>query len=582
MYEAFYGLREKPFNLTPDPRFLFLSDKHKEAFAHLLYGIKYRSGFVEITGDIGTGKTTICRTLLRQIDPKTEVAFIFNPGLSEIELLKSINEDFGIASKGTTKKELIDELNTYLVTQRSKGKNAVLVIDEAQNLAPEVLEQVRLLSNLETETEKLLQIILLGQPELRALLSLPELRQLDQRITARYHLKPLDERESVQYIAHRLKKAGAGDTIKFTRGALKRIFAFSGGTPRLINAVCDRALLIGYNEETKRINKKIIQKAEREIRGDLKVGKKAGPSRVFPARLAPYAALTVVLAMVAAFGLGTGYIYYTSYQDTLAVLNRVAEADNSTPDPAPVSVALSLPAPEEAVPLDEPPEVPNPEAFLEKFMELARNVDLPAARANAVDRMLKLWGVELRPDVDPAVDRFIDITSLHGMRCSLVRANINMLKALDYPFVMQLFLPGETQPLYLSVARVVDDKAMICLGEDEVQEMSFEVLENYWYGKAYIFWRDFAVVEELLAQGQQGKSVEWVQQALHNLGYYRGEMSGVYDDQTREAVRQFQSTMRLDDDGVVGPETRMAIYSADPRYPTPSLRAVQSEVVVTS
>ena len=192
MYEAFYGLTEKTFNLTPDPRFLFLSEKHKEAFAHLLFGIKNRTGFIMVSGEIGTGKTTICRSLLSQLDPDIEIAFIFNPRLSPIELLRKINEDFGIQSQGESLKDLIDELNEYLLDRASNGKNCVLVIDEAQNLDPSVLEQIRLLSNLETETQKLLQIILIGQPELAHSLQLPELRQLNQRITARYHLKPLD------------------------------------------------------------------------------------------------------------------------------------------------------------------------------------------------------------------------------------------------------------------------------------------------------------------------------------------------------------------------------------------------------
>lgn len=190
MYEEFYGLTERPFNLTPDPRFVYLSEKHKEAFAHLLFGIKNRSGFIMVSGEIGTGKTTICRSLLNQLDTDTEVAFIFNPCLSPKELLRHINQDFGIKTQGQTVKELVDELNEFLLARNARGKNCVLVIDEAQNLETGVLEQIRLLSNLETETQKLLQIVLIGQPELAEHLQLPELRQLNQRITARYTSKP--------------------------------------------------------------------------------------------------------------------------------------------------------------------------------------------------------------------------------------------------------------------------------------------------------------------------------------------------------------------------------------------------------
>jgi general secretion pathway protein A len=268
MYEAFYGLSEKPFNLTPDPRFLCLSAKHKEAFSHLLYGIMSRSGFIMISGEIGTGKTTVCRYLLSKLDLDTEVAFIFNPTLSPEELLRTINQDFGIETKATSVKDLIDELNAYLLDRYAQGKNCVLVIDEAQDLEPRVLEQIRLLSNLETETAKLLQIILIGQPELAEMLELPELRQLNQRITARYHLLPLNREETMQYIAYRLRIAGARNSVKFSSGALRVIHRFSNGTPRVINAVCDRALLIGFTQETRVFDKALIQQAIHEIRGE--------------------------------------------------------------------------------------------------------------------------------------------------------------------------------------------------------------------------------------------------------------------------------------------------------------------------
>ena len=268
MYEAFYGLNEKPFNLTPDPRFLYLSAKHEEAFAHLLYGIQNRSGFVMVSGEIGTGKTTICRSLLRTLDEETEVAYIFNPKLSPEELLRTINEDFAIPTVASTMRGLIDELNKYLLKRTAEGKNCVLIIDEAQNLEPETLEQVRLLSNLETETEKLLQIVLIGQPELPEKLKLPELRQLDQRITARYHLTTLNRSETLRYIAFRLQVAGGRKRVRFTRGAVRLIYRISQGTPRIINAICDRSLLIGYTKESREITPSIVRQAAQEVRGD--------------------------------------------------------------------------------------------------------------------------------------------------------------------------------------------------------------------------------------------------------------------------------------------------------------------------
>ncbi|HEO69946.1 MAG TPA: AAA family ATPase, partial [Candidatus Hydrogenedentes bacterium] len=278
MYEHFFGLKERPFNLTPDPRFLYLSEKHKEAFAHLKYAIDNRTGFVMVTGEVGTGKTTICRSLLNQLDADTELAFVFNPMLSPKELLAAINADFGLPSRGDTIKELIDELNAYLLERNALGKNCVLVIDEAQNLKPEVLEQVRLLSNLETETQKLLQIVLIGQPELIENLHLPELRQLNQRITARYHLMPLNFRETREYIAYRLRVAGGRGKVRFTRAAIGRIQRFSGGTPRMINAVCDRALLVAYARGTQRMSPRIVRQAAKEIRGH-RVRKTRHPKR---------------------------------------------------------------------------------------------------------------------------------------------------------------------------------------------------------------------------------------------------------------------------------------------------------------
>ena len=267
MYCSFYGITEKPFSITPDPKFLYLGKTHKEAFAHLLYGIRERGGFIVVTGEIGAGKTTLCRGLLSHLDEDTLVAFIFNPTLSALELLKSINEDFGIASEATTKKELIDELNQFLLEKRKEGKNTVLIIDESQSLDGEVLEQIRLLSNLETETEKLLQIILIGQPEFRHILEQPRLLQLNQRVTVRYHLKALSPEETAEYIHHRLSVIDAADKVFFSPEALKKIWRSTRGVPRLINVLCDRALLAGYGRKKKHIDGPIIDQARKEVTG---------------------------------------------------------------------------------------------------------------------------------------------------------------------------------------------------------------------------------------------------------------------------------------------------------------------------
>jgi general secretion pathway protein A len=261
MYQEFYGLREKPFALTPDPQFLYLSERHRTAIDSLLYGIHQKEGFMLLTGDIGTGKTTLCRALLGKLEPTVKTAVVFNPLLTEKELLKSIVQDLGLPSKGKSKKELIDELNKFLVDQLPCGGTVVLIIDEAQNLSIPVLEQIRLLSNLETEKEKMLQIVLLGQLELDQKLQSPELRQLNQRITLRLRLLPITRTETENYVHQRLTVAGGRGNITFSKSAFNKIYRFSKGTPRLINLICDRALLSGFVDQTYHIHKGIVKKA---------------------------------------------------------------------------------------------------------------------------------------------------------------------------------------------------------------------------------------------------------------------------------------------------------------------------------
>lgn len=268
MYREFYNLKEKPFSLTPDPQFLYLSECHQVAIESLLYGIYQKEGFMVVTGDIGTGKTTICRALLERVDKNVKTAVIFNSFLTERELLESILQDFGYPSKGKSIKELIDALNTFLIQRLSQGENVVLLIDESQNLSVPVLEQIRMLSNLETEKEKMLQIVLLGQSEFDHMLQSPELRQLNQRIAIRHHLVPFTRTETESYIYQRLVLAGAQGSITFSKSALDEIYKFSKGTPRLINLICDRSLLGGFVEQTHHIDKQIIKKAKKSLAGE--------------------------------------------------------------------------------------------------------------------------------------------------------------------------------------------------------------------------------------------------------------------------------------------------------------------------
>jgi general secretion pathway protein A len=275
MYTSHYKLRENPFSLTPDPKYLFLSRQHREALNHLIYGIKEKKGFIVVTGGIGTGKTTLSRALLSGMDPSVETALIFNSYLSDMELLEVINQEFGIPLAGVerTKRRYIDALNAFLLANHGAGKNAVVVIDEAQNLSRNVLEQIRMLSNLETETEKLLQIVLVGQPELRDLLIQPSLRQLNERISVRYHLDALLEEDVPDYIVHRLTVAGNKGHLSFADDAFGKIYDFSRGNPRRINILCDRALLIAYTGNRLEIDSKIVKLAIKDLKSsDVKKG----------------------------------------------------------------------------------------------------------------------------------------------------------------------------------------------------------------------------------------------------------------------------------------------------------------------
>ena len=274
MYEEFYGFTEKPFSLTPDPKYLYRSESHANAFELLQYAIRRREGFVVVTGDIGTGKTTLCRAILDQLDRRTFTALVLNPFISEEDLLRLILQDFGVVSReeikrgrlaGVTKQELINTLNDFLLSLLPLGGGALLIIDEAQNLPLQVLEQIRLLSNLETDKEKLLQIMLVGQLNLRDLLRTPALRQLDQRVSIRYQLRPLTTEETGAYVAHRLTVAGGGSAVGFAPGALREVFRYTGGIPRLINLLCDRALLAGYSARATRVTDGMVEQAARTL-----------------------------------------------------------------------------------------------------------------------------------------------------------------------------------------------------------------------------------------------------------------------------------------------------------------------------
>ena len=344
MYAAHFGLKREPFSIAPDPRYLFMSERHREALAHLLYGVRGGGGFVLLTGEIGAGKTTVCRCFLEQVPKRCNVAYIFNPKLTALELLQSVCEEFRIpvASRdggAPTLKDHVDALNEYLLRTHAAGQNSVLIIDEAQNLSIDVLEQLRLLTNLETNERKLLQIILIGQPELRDMLLKPELEQLAQRVVARFHLDPLAEEETAHYIKHRLSVAGMNGLIPFDREARHRIFELTRGVPRRINLLCDRALLGAYASGRQRVDKAIVEKAANEV-FDRRDGGAWRPTR--KAVLAAGAALGVVAVAAAALWIGGAWRHSTAADPAAAAASAAssaARAASASAAPAPASAA---------------------------------------------------------------------------------------------------------------------------------------------------------------------------------------------------------------------------------------------------
>ena len=334
MYLHFFNLREPPFNLTPDPRFLFLSAQHEEALTHLLYGIHERKGFIEITGEVGTGKTMLCRALLERLDKTVSTALIFNSYLTKMELLQGITDDLGLQPRETTSKGYIDTLNAYLLDEFTAGRNAVVVIDEAQNLESTVLEQLRMLSNLETERGKLLQIILVGQPELHAKLAAPQMRQLEQRIAVRFHIHELTRTETEQYITHRMSVAGAAHTVTWSRRAVRLIHRYTGGIPRRINLLCDRMLMTAFVRETHRVSAAIVRRSVQDLASPWQPGRASRLRRVALWGCAGLGVLGLLGGSVVVWPTVQAQWYPRVVERVLALTRSATPTQSTSPPPA--------------------------------------------------------------------------------------------------------------------------------------------------------------------------------------------------------------------------------------------------------
>lgn len=542
MYCEFYSLAEKPFTLTPNPDFIFLSKNHKEAFAHLLYGIDHHAGFIELTGEVGTGKTTVIRTLLGQLDPENyRSALVFNPCLSALSLMQTVNREYGLAWEYLTGAELLDALNRFLLEETLAGRTVVLVIDEAQNLTPDVLEQIRLISNLETKNDKLIQIVLVGQSELKTLLEQTELRQLNQRITVRYHLWPMDFEDTRDYIHHRLKIAGAGEYPRFEEKALKKIYRFSGGLPRLINAVCDRALLVGYTSESRIITPAMIQSAVRDIRNPEKTTLSV-PGAVFTA-----------LAMAVLFG-AVGIVSMNSPPARIPVAAGTA---------APVLQNAATAKPVETAPVNLTP-------VIRKELETATEADNTALALNA---LLKMWDAE---PISPAGSReawqdLERIVSQRKLRIARMTGNMGTLQRLDMPVLLELFLPDAEGRRYLAVTGFEKDRILVSPPVAGRGWLTHAEMDALWGGKMYFLWKNHFDIPTRLKPGVKRKEVSQLQKLLRQLGFYKGPRNGVYDGDTMDAVRAFQISQGLPPERTMGRRTLVLLYRETGLYPPPRL-----------
>jgi len=576
MYERFFGLADAPFRLTPDPRYLFLSPKHAEALAHLKLGLRESSGFVCITGDVGTGKTTLLRAFLAGLGPETATAYIFNPPLSALELLKTINGELGLFAKTRSRKKLVDALNVHLLAQREAGRRSLVVIDEAQALSIDVLEQLRLLSNLETTTEKLLRIVLVGQPQLRALLLHPELVQLNQRITLRWHMGPLSRHETVAYVRHRLRVASGGDPAPrvFTRPALRLVYRISRGVPRVVNMVAHRSLVAAFAAERRVVNAACVRQAYREI-GALPLAAAAPASRRTAWAAAAVGACLGVVALGVVALAWRPELRLGGASESPAP-SAVATPAEETPAPAVAEVTPPPPAAEPAPPEAEPAApVPaaDPAPPVTPADEVERrlaSLDARTSERAAVGAILAAWHV--RPLADDEAADLAQVAARRGLEDLRLVGNGNMLRLLDLPAILELRLPGADQPRAVALTGMSEGRAVLVVdGSPTPVDAAF--LDRHWFGRAHVFWRDFETLGPAFGRESHGARVARLQMLLGRIGAYGGKESGQFDPATEGAVLAFQRARFLAVDGRVGRLTRIVLYAAAGGYPRPTLGA---------
>jgi general secretion pathway protein A len=550
MYEKFFGLSEKPFAITPDPRYLFLSERHAEALAHLAYGIQEAGGFVQLTGEVGTGKTMVVRSLLQQLPANCDMALILNPRITPAEFLLAICDELHVQvpeRMETSVKGLVDLLTRFLLDAHARGRRVVVMVDEAQNLSPDVLEQVRLLTNLETATQKLLQIILVGQPELREVLGRSELRQLAQRITGRYHLEALTRPETLAYVRHRMRVAGATADI-FTAGALREVHRLSGGIPRIVNVICDRALLGAFTREEHRVTGPLVRQAASEVYGR--------PMMAPWVRWASAAAAVAGIALLAA-------ALWRLWPSGEAGAPAAATADVSAPGAAADGAADGAAA-------QEPPAAEPTRPDLAAILALAPG---ETTTDSAFAQLLGLWGATY----DPAAGRPCDQVAEQGLQCVADFGTFAQLKLINRPAILSLTdaAGAEHQVVLESLA---GDVARIAVGAARY-DIGMAELAAHWFGEYLVVWRPSIPMAKQLSLGMRGDDVRWLREALSQLEGTPVDTPrpDVFDAGLVRLVEDFQRSRRLNVDGIAGVKTQLILDSALGTPGTPTLDAAGTE-----
>lgn len=578
MYLQFFGLTEAPFSITPDPAFVYLSDEHRDALAHLLYGVGQggAGGFVQLTGEVGTGKTTLCRCLLEQLPENTHVALVLNPLMTPRELLATICEELGIdiEGKADSSKAMVDALNAYLLEQHARGHRVVVVIDEAQNLSPEALEQVRLLTNLETAKEKLLQMVLLGQPELRQLLQRQDLRQLSQRITARYHLAPLNKDETAAYVHHRMMVAGAR-TNPFRRSALNALYQRSGGVPRLINIIADRALAGAYARESVRVNAGLVNAAAREVQPS----EERVRSNPWPGVIA--AAASVLLVIISALMWNAGWFGPPGIESGPVIAAPGPASQTAAREPVPPEPGVAAgseasrqnasspagPAQETGVAGTDAESVTLASEVIEPVLATIDADWLEAQSRQAWQRMAELWG---DPQSAAAIRSACDGLSGTGYACVRDFGSWSRIRSLGLPVF--IVLPGE-EPGLLVLHGMAEDTLLMGGSGHEVA-VDRNAIEENWLGEYRVVWPQAPDWPVEIRRGASGPAVEIVtKMAMRAEPAWQGGTS--FDGGFESWLMAFQRRHGLKADGIVGPNT--LIHLMAPTIDQPRLEIMAQE-----